>query len=101
MRRLNPILGLLAVSFMGTAHAQQSGEVRRVVHPSHPVAERTDRRKIRLRRLMSPRSLTTLVACFEFDSIIPALGGYAKILSAYWVNTLDQNLIEPIKALTI
>jgi hypothetical protein len=27
MRRLNPILGLLAVSFMGTAHAQQSGEV--------------------------------------------------------------------------
>jgi hypothetical protein len=39
MRRRNLISGLLAVGFMGPAHVQQSGKVRRIVHPSHPVPE--------------------------------------------------------------
>jgi putative tryptophan/tyrosine transport system substrate-binding protein len=43
MRRRKVILGLLAVGLMGTAHAQQSGKVHRIVHASHPVAELTER----------------------------------------------------------
>jgi putative ABC transport system substrate-binding protein len=44
MRRRNLVLGLLVVAAMGTAHAQQSGQVHRiaVVHPSHPITELTE-----------------------------------------------------------